>query len=148
MVDYGPAYKPNTNYSGLPDWNNSWWAGGGNVTDGTRGGFGPNYGSLTDYGATGQTDWAGRLGMVSEGLGMATSLANIYGMFQSLGLQKKAFKFAQEGTKRNFNAQATGFNNAVEDRRVNREAYAAANPNTDYSSLGGYGGLTPIQEWT
>ena len=64
---------------------------------------------------------------ITQGLGAFTSLANLYGMFKNLSFQKKAFKFAQEGTKRNFNAQATGFNNQVDQSQGARHASALAN---------------------
>lgn len=84
--------------------------------------------------------------MVNSGLGALTALGQLYGMFQSLGLQKKAFKFAQEGTKRNFNAAATGFNNAVASKETARHAIASAN-NQDYGSLYGYGTGQKVSMW-
>lgn len=84
---------------------------------------------------------------ISQGLGAFTSLAQIYGMFQSLGLQKKAFKFAQEGTKRNFNAQATAYNEAVGSKETARHAYANAN-NQDYGSMYAYGTGQKVDKWT
>lgn len=96
-------------------------------------------------GAGGDFNWGlnpETFGAVSQGIGGLTSLAQIYGMFQSLGLQKKAFKFGQEGTKRNFNAQATGFNNEVQRREGAEAAYAAQN---QYGSLQSYG---KVDKWT
>ena len=84
---------------------------------------------------------------ISQGLGAFTSLAQIYGMFQSLGLQKKAFKFAREGTKRNFNAQATAYNEAVASKETARRASAATN-GQDYNSLYAYGTGQKIEKWT
>ena len=84
-------------------------------------------------------------GAIGQGLGGLSSLAQIYGMFQALGLQKKAFKFAQEGTKRNFNASATGFNNEITRRENVRQSLAASNPSTDYGSLQNYG---KVEKWT
>lgn len=101
--------------------------------------------SIASYGQAGQGtgfDWAGLGQGVSQGLGGLTSLAQIYGMFQNLGLQKKAFKFAQEGTKRNFNASATGFNNEIQRRQGAEAAYAAQN---EYGSLQQYG---TVDKWT
>jgi hypothetical protein len=116
---------------------------------------GMDYGSLGLYGNAGlpgqnlvaqqDTNWPGILGGISQGLGGLTSLAQIYGMFQNLGLQKKAFKFAQEGTKRNFNASATGFNNEITRRENLASAYGAANPSGDYGSLQSYG---RVDKWT
>jgi len=108
--------------------------------------------SMTQYGTTPAVptgfDWTSGLQKVGQGLGFAQSIANIYGMFKSLGLQSDAFKFAQAGTKRNFNAEATSFNNEIADRELNRTAYAAANPDSDYGSMSGYGGLEKIEKWT
>jgi len=84
---------------------------------------------------------------ISQGLGAFTSLAQIYGMFQNLGLQKKAFKFAREGTKRNFNAQATAFNEASASKETARRAYAEAN-GQDYNSMYAYGTGKKIENWT
>lgn len=84
-------------------------------------------------------------GAVGQGLKGLTSLAQIYGMFQSLGLQKKAFRFGQEGTKRNFNAAATGFNNEITRRENLAGAYIAENPRGDYSSIQSYG---KVDKWT
>lgn len=67
---------------------------------------------------------------IGQGLGAFGSLANLYGMFKNLGFQKKAFKFAQEGTKRNFNASAKAFNNAVDDQLTHRTAMAQLNNRT------------------
>ena len=74
---------------------------------------------------------------IGQGLGAFTSLANIYGMFKSLGLQQDAFKFAQKGTKKNFNASATGFNNQVDKYNTAREASASYN-GRDLNSLSKY----------
>jgi hypothetical protein len=93
------------------------------------------------------TDYANMFQGISQGLGAFTSLAQIYGMFQSLGLQKKAFKFAQEGTKRNFNAQATAYNEAVASKETARHAYADAN-NQDYGSMYAYGTGQKVEKWT
>lgn len=94
-----------------------------------------------------QTDYANMFQGISQGLGAFTSLAQIYGMFQSLGLQKKAFKFAQEGTKRNFNAQATAYNEAVASKETARHAAAARN-NQDYNSMYAYGTGQKVDKWT
>lgn len=83
----------------------------------------------------------------SQGVGAFTSLAQIYGMFQSLGLQKKAFKFAQEGTKRNFNAQATAYNDAVASKETARRA-STADRGQDYNSLYAYGTGEKVAKWT
>jgi hypothetical protein len=64
---------------------------------------------------------------IGQGLGAFTSLANLYGMFKNLSFQKKAFKFAQEGTKRNFNASAKAFNNEIDDQLTHRTAMANLN---------------------
>ena len=85
--------------------------------------------------------------MGSQVLGGLTSLAQIYGMFQSLGLQKKAFKFAQEGTKRNFNAQATAYNDAVASKETARRA-STASRGQDYNSLYSYGTGEKVEKWT
>jgi len=90
-----------------------------------NGGFG-----ATQSGPTGNglSQWfnnnQGTVQGVAQGLGAFSSLASLYGMFKQLGLQKDAFKFSQQGTKRNFNAQAQGFNNAVDDQYANRKAVA------------------------
>ena len=103
--------------------------------------FGSTYGAGNNYGVPGfapqqsgnlTTPWGGlgplgKMQGITQGLGAVTSLANLYGMFKNLSFQKKAFKFAQEGTKRNFNAQATGFNNQVDQSQGARHASALAN---------------------
>lgn len=149
----------NNNLFGLPDFS---WLGGGQPNYGSMQNYGSGIPFRTEYGGFGtfpaQADTAynaANPGMgasnlfqgISQGLGAFTSLAQIYGMFQSLGLQKKAFKFAQEGTKRNFNAQATAYNDAVASKETARHAYAAAN-NQDYGSLYQYGTGQKIEKWT
>lgn len=147
---------------GLPDFS---WVGGGSQ---------PNYGSMQTYGSSipyrseyggfgafpAQANAAYNAGqqgfqwgfnpesfqMGSQIVGGLTSLAQLYGMFQNLGLQKKAFKFAQEGTKRNFNAQATAYNEAVASKETARRAHASAN-NMDYGSLYKYGTGQKIDKW-
>jgi hypothetical protein len=84
---------------------------------------------------------------ITQGLGAFTSLAQIYGMFQNLGLQKRAFKFAREGTKRNFNAQATAYNESVASKETARQASAAAR-GQDYNSLYAYGTGQKVDNWT
>jgi hypothetical protein len=105
-----------------------------------------NFGSNLTQDATqaGNFDWSGLMGNVGKGIGGLTSLAQLYGMFQNLGLQKKAFKFAQEGTKRNFNAQATGYNNQVIGRENAMSAYNTANPSADYGAMQSYG---RVEKW-
>lgn len=107
---------------------------------GSPGGQSPGGGSGFNWGLNPET-----FGAVGQGIGGLTSLAQIYGMFQSMGLQKKAFKFGQEGTKRNFNASATGFNNEVIRRENVSQKYASANPSADYGSLQSYG---RVDKWT
>jgi len=106
-----------------------------------------NYGLPGGGAAAGSTFGPELFQGISQGLGAFTSLAQIYGMFQSLGLQKKAFKFAQEGTKRNFNAEATAFNEAVASKETARHASAAVN-GQDYNSLYAYGTGQKIDKWT
>jgi len=107
--------------------------------------------SLANYGGPAVDANQGILGPelfqnISQGVGAFTSLAQIYGMFQSLGLQKKAFKFAQEGTKRNFNAQATAYNETIASKETARRAYATAN-GQDYNSLYAYGTGQRVNKW-
>lgn len=107
-----------------------------------------NYGNPAQTG-TGGFDWGMNpqsFQAIGQGLGAFQSLASIYGMFQNLGLQKKAFKFAQEGTKRNFNAQATAFNEESASQETARRAYASAN-NQDYNSMYAYGTGQKIDKW-
>lgn len=119
---------------------------------------GMDYGTLGQYGGNVQLPGSGgdgggfnwgmnpeSMGMIGQGLGGLTSLAQIYGMFQNLGMQKKAFKFAREGTKRNFNASATAFNNSITQRENANTAYQAANPSGQYGSLQSYG---KVDKWT
>lgn len=106
------------------------------------------FGSISDYGGLGSNEgfWnSDMFDKIGQGLGGLSSLAQIYGMFQSLGLQKKAFRFAQEGTKRNFNASATGFNNEIVRRERLATAQQASNPSSDYSNLASYG---KVDKWT
>ena len=136
------------------------------------GGGAPNYGSMTQYGSgipyradlggfgafptqanaaynlqQHGTPGYGIFQNVMQGAGALGTLAQIYGMFQNLGLQKKAFKFAQEGTKRNFNAQATAFNENVASKETARHAYAAAS-GQDYNSIYSYGTGQKVEKWT
>lgn len=111
---------------------------------GSLGMFGSGGGGAPGGGGNQPFDWSGLGQGVTQGLGGLTSLAQIYGMFQNLGLQKKAFKFAQQGTKRNFNASATGFNNEVQRREGASAAYAQQNGG-DLSSLQSYG---RVEKWT
>lgn len=126
-----------------PNYNTMGMYGSGIPYNQEHGGFGafPNSGQVASQG-----DTPGILQNISQGLGAFTSLAQVYGMFQNLGLQKKAFKFAQTGTKNNFNAQATAFNNAVDDQHAARSAYAAAN-NGSYDSMQDYGSRK-VDKWT
>lgn len=105
------------------------------------------YGNPGIVAPTGQFDTAGLFQNITQGLGGLTAIAQLYGMFQSLGLQKKAFKFAQEGTKRNFNAQATAYNDAVASKETARHAYASAN-NQDYNAMYAYGTGKRIDNWS
>jgi hypothetical protein len=126
----------------LPGMNND---GGENWADIGRWGSSPGG---PDSSGGGDFNWGlnpETFGAVGQGLQGLTSLAQIYGMFKNLGLQKKAFKFAQEGTKRNFNAQATGFNNQVIKGENVQSRVAASNPSADFSSLQGYG---QVEKWT
>lgn len=123
------------------------------ASNGALPGVGSSYlDSMANYGLPGGGDTAGMFGPgmfqgISQGLGAFTSLAQIYGMFQSLGLQKKAFKFAQEGTKRNFNAEATAYNEAVASKETARHASATAN-GQDYGSMYAYGTGQKVDKWT
>lgn len=107
--------------------------------------------SMSQYGSpVAQQGWGfnqGTFQNVMQGAGALGTLAQIYGMFQNLGLQKKAFKFAQEGTKRNFNAQATAFNENVASKETARHAYAAAS-GQDYNSIYSYGTGQKVEKWT
>jgi hypothetical protein len=89
----------------------------------------PQFGGFGGFGqpsAPGM-DLSQTLGGIGQGLTAFSSLANLYGMFKNLSFQKKAFRFAQEGTKRNFNANAQAFNNEIDDQYTNRAAMAKAN---------------------
>ena len=91
--------------------------------------FGPDFGQNFGGGSTNNSFFGANqstMQNITQGLGAFTSLANLYGMFKNLKLQNKAFKFGQEGTKRNFNANATGFNNQVDQYQGAREASALA----------------------
>jgi hypothetical protein len=92
-------------------------------------------------------DFAGGMQTFGQAAGAFTSLAQIYGMFKSLGLQKKAFKFAQEGTKRNFNAQATAYNEQVARHETAGRNYAAGN-NLNYDAMHQYGTGQKVEKWT
>jgi hypothetical protein len=93
----------------------------------------------------GSFNWDNMFGRVSQGLGGLTSLAQLYGMFQNLGFQKKAFRFAQQGTKRNFNAEATAYNNQLDRQQDASIAYRTGNPSGTYAPMGNYG---RIEKWT
>jgi hypothetical protein len=119
---------------------------------GGLGGVGSSYLNSTAPGGGGPPgstffDSTSTMGKLGEGLGAFTSLAQLYGMFQSLGLQKKAFKFAQEGTKRNFNAQATAYNESIANRETSNRAYTAASGG-NYDSLYAYGTGQKVAKWT
>jgi hypothetical protein len=111
--------------------------------------FMANYGVNAGAGLPQQTSifGPGMFQNISQGVGAFSALAQLYGMFQSLGLQKKAFKFAQEGTKRNFNANATAFNNAVASKETARHAYADAS-GQDFSQMYAYGTGQTVDKWT
>lgn len=115
-----------------------------------------NYASMAAYNAnpTGYqhnmsvgTNAPGMFQNITQGLGAFTALAQLYGMFQNLGLQKKAFKFGQEGTKRNFNAQATAYNESVASKETARQAHAANN-GLDYGAMYKYGTGEKVEKWT
>lgn len=101
-----------------------------------------------------QTNWGGIFQNVWQGAQAFTSLASIYGMLQNLGLQKKAFKFAQEGTKRNFNAQAVAFNeNQASKETARRVGYNSLSAEDQaklgpYGSVYGYGTGQRIETWS
>ena len=92
-------------------------------------------------------DTVGMLQNIGQGVGAFQSLASIYGMFKQLGMQKKAFKFAREGTKRNFNASATAYNSEVARRHEINSNYAA-NRGEDYGSLANYSAGKTVAQWT
>lgn len=121
------AYQPS---GGLPTGYNPVGAGGGGI-----------------FGSLGSLITPSNIQTGTSILGGLTGLAQLYGMFQNLGMQKKAFKFAREGTKRNFNAQATAYNEAVASKETARRAYASQN-NQDYSSMYGYGTGQKVEKWT
>jgi len=156
----GPSYTPNPAPTGAMPTLSPLLSGGTNYGQMQQYGSGIPYAS--EYGGYGAfpaqanaafnaqnpgMDFAGGMQNFSQGVGAFTSLAQIYGMFQSLGLQKKAFKFAQEGTKRNFNAQATAYNDAVASKETARRA-STADRGQDYSSLYAYGTGEKVAKWT
>lgn len=113
-----------------------------NMSGGLNSGIFGNNSGLNNWFQNNQSTMQG----IGQGLGAFTSLAQLYGMFKNLGFQKKAFKFAQEGTKRNFNAQAQGFNNEVENRHDAERTYAQSQGN-DFESLASYSGRRSVKEW-
>ena len=154
MAGFDYSFQPtqgpgSTNYQPINPFNTD------PVGSGGLGGTGAQYlQSMAQYGnpaaAGGGFQWGFNpesFQMGSQLLGGLTSLASLYGMFQNLGLQKKAFKFAQEGTKRNFNAQATAYNEAVASKETARRASAATN-GQDYGSLYAYGTGQKVEKWT
>jgi len=156
MSMFGPDLSGNASYQGLSNPQSFYNV---NATQ-TLPGMNP-YGSLSGYGIGANPNVNVNNGIfgpngtlsptnlqgITQGLGAFTSLAQIYGMFQNLGLQKKAFKFAREGTKRNFNAQATAFNESVASKETARRAYAEAN-GQDYNSMYAYGTGEKVEKWT
>ena len=142
MIAYQPTQGPGSYNYQVPT------SGGNSVLPGV----GSSYlDSMAQYGGSpGNTpgmDWNGLFGNINQGVGAFTALASLYGMFQNLGMQKKAFKFHQEGTKRNFNAQATAYNEAVASKETARHAQAAAN-GQDYGSMYAYGTGAKVDKWT
>jgi hypothetical protein len=103
-----------------------------------------NYGNPTP---NTQFDYQGLFGNISEGMNAFSSIVNLYGMFKQLGMQTDAFKFAQEGTKKNFNAGVTAYNENVSSKETSRRAIAA-DYGQDYDSVYGYGTGQKLEKWT
>jgi hypothetical protein len=89
---------------------------------------------------------AGLLGNIGAGAQAFGTLAQLYGIFKSLSLQDKAFKFNKEGVKRDFNANAQLANNAM---AAQHEATVASNAarGRPYASFANYN-QKPISLWT
>ena len=66
---------------------------------------------------------------IGQGIGMASSLFNLYGGIKSLSLMNKQFKLAKKTTRLGVNNQATAYNNTVEKQEAaSRSSQAAGHP--------------------
>jgi len=145
---YGPSYGMGSQSGSLAgQFNNyglNWLNGGGGVTDGTGGGFGPNYAGMMNQPGVGGGGWNdlsmyGKVGVVSEGLSAFSNLANIYAGFKALKLQKDQFKFQKDAWNKNYNNQVKDYENNLKDRWAARSNSAAARGGT-YESMASYVG--------
>jgi len=89
-------------------------------------------------------DWnqlgsVGKLGVVSQGLGAFSNLANIYAGFKAMSLQKKQFQFAKDAWNKNYNNQVKDYENTLKDRWAARNASAGARGGS-YESMGSWVG--------
>jgi hypothetical protein len=85
----------------------------------------------------GQLGTAGKLGVVSQGLGAFSNLASLYAGFKALSLQKKQFQFAKDAWNKNYGNQVKDYENTLRDQWAARRASAGARGGS-YQSLGGY----------
>lgn len=70
----------------------------------------------------GQLGIGGKLGVVSQGLGAFSNLANIYAGFKAMKLQRDQFNFAKEAWQKNYNNQVKDYENTLKDRWTARAA--------------------------
>jgi hypothetical protein len=88
------------------------------------------------------TKWAdmgayGKMGVVSQGLGAFSSLAQIYAGFKAMKLAKDQFKFQKEAWNKNYQAGVKDYENTLKDKWAARSASAAAR-GTDFQSMSSY----------
>lgn len=73
-----------------------------------------------------QMPMAEKLGVVGQGLGAFSTLAQIYSGFKALKLQKDMFKFAKDSWNKNYNNQLKDYENELKDRWASRRSSQAA----------------------
>lgn len=109
------------------------------LIDGTSGNAGSLAGNNPWAMDWGQLGTVGKLGVISQGLGAFSNLANLYAGFKALSLQKKQFKFARDAWTKNYNNQLKDYENTLKDRWTARNAWAQNN-NQSYESMGSWVG--------
>jgi len=133
MANFDFNFQPSEGFGFGPNFGGSGNGGISNALSGSGSGLNlpENLGGDTE-GFFGPDSLLGKIfsGLGSEGFqsGLAGfgNMAKIYTGLKALGLAKDKFKFQKEAFNRNFQAQATGFNNELKDRWTARSASATA----------------------
>jgi hypothetical protein len=111
---------------------------GGMMDPGSPNFAGTGTGAATDLTTSfGDMSAYGKMGVVSQGLGAFSSLAQIYAGFKAMKLAKDQFKFQKEAWNKNYQAGVKDYENTLKDKWAARSASAAAR-GTDFQSMSSY----------